>query len=410
MSSVVQFGAFAVFWLVLVETLRLLSDAFGGPTRRLSPELAADDTETAREPDVVDGAEPQDLPGADLRDSQVSVPHDLPGDGPQDLPTLAADAWRGDPPGPDDRDLTAGPVLVVLRRPWRLAWLMLFLLAAGLTIRYGLTNWGPWYDRGGVFIVLGAVLAMLGVLQLRIRVGADPDGVVVVNLFRTHRLSWSRIETVDYADIDIGGRTSFERVRFRVPEGDVAAQATAPWFAGLVKVPQPLREFVEQLRVVQDAASQPSDGDPTGQAHRVPTFRPWQRWAIGLSITAGISFGMWLLFGEPPGGGEARALDIGDCVRSADVFGPDLEILDCAEPHDAEVYAIYDLPAGTYRNDEEAGAAAREHCTDEFRRFTGAELGDSTLRALGLWDRDDTVYCLAIAPKDVHGTLLGAVP
>lgn len=100
-------------------------------------------------------------------------------------------------------------------------------------------------------------------------------------------------------------------------------------------------------------------------------------------------------------------LEVGMCVNDAgiseSVFG--LPVVDCAEPHDSEIYAIFDLPAGAYPGDDEVMSASDEGCFAAFEPYVAVPYDQSVLYFLYYWpDKrswgidDRAVVCILYDP------------
>ena len=146
--------------------------------------------------------------------------------------------------------------------------------------------------------------------------------------------------------------------------------------------------------------------------------RPRPPWGllIGLAVVVAVLLGgavIWLLStisdGEdaaPVGvGGDTSVYDLrtGDCFDDPTMFTQEIvevESIDsvpCDQPHDAEVYAVVDLPQGDdapFPGDEEVATAADEACFDRFEAYVGVSYEDSTL---------DINYYLPIASSWAEG-------
>ncbi|PFG41800.1 uncharacterized protein DUF4190 [Isoptericola jiangsuensis] len=74
-------------------------------------------------------------------------------------------------------------------------------------------------------------------------------------------------------------------------------------------------------------------------------------------------------------------LVVGDCFEPpADLTSGDpLESADCATPHTAEAYEVYDLPDGDFPGMEAVAAEAQTRCLDAFAPYVGSEYVDSSL-------------------------------
>jgi hypothetical protein len=115
-----------------------------------------------------------------------------------------------------------------------------------------------------------------------------------------------------------------------------------------------------------------------------------QRNAAGL-ISEGGQFGVF----------ELRA---GDCLPAVPDGGVDnLFVTPCAEPHEAEVFAIYTFPGPVYPGDDELDDLAFRACSDELSSYSLAAAEDtSTLITTFLptrdsWDSGERrVVCMAL--------------
>ena len=83
--------------------------------------------------------------------------------------------------------------------------------------------------------------------------------------------------------------------------------------------------------------------------------------------------------------GNVFSLEVGDCFNDLDAGFEevsDVEIVECSENHDNEVYALSDYPAGDdapYPGRSAVEAHADEFCFDEFEGYVGASYEDSRL-------------------------------
>lgn len=104
-------------------------------------------------------------------------------------------------------------------------------------------------------------------------------------------------------------------------------------------------------------------------------------------------------------------LRVGDCLvldDSVDASVESLPAVPCDEPHQGEVYALYEIDdedIDTYPGERELSNMAEAVCVAEFADYVGVDLADSTLfftylvpSIRGWQDGDDrTVVCLAVA-------------
>ena len=120
-------------------------------------------------------------------------------------------------------------------------------------------------------------------------------------------------------------------------------------------------------------------------------------------------------------GGDLSALSFreGDCWNDPPL---DQEVqavaaVPCTEPHDAEVYAVYDLDYDEFPGDEEIGSAAEAGCIERFTAFAGVDYASSQLEVVYLeptqesWDTEDdrSAVCSVSDPAaPTTGSLRGA--
>ena len=116
-------------------------------------------------------------------------------------------------------------------------------------------------------------------------------------------------------------------------------------------------------------------------------------------------------------------VELGDCVAQPVTTTEEVEEVEsvkavpCGEPHDGEVYAVFDLPDGDFPGDEEVAAAGEERCVKDFETFVGKPYEDSMYDITSLfptresWEsNDDREYvCIVVAPEGqkATGTLKG---
>jgi hypothetical protein len=108
---------------------------------------------------------------------------------------------------------------------------------------------------------------------------------------------------------------------------------------------------------------------------------------------------------------SAFALAVGDCVASVpsgeEVM--DLPLVPCAESHDGEVYASFELPSGSFPGDAEVTLLAEEGCYERFEGFVGLAYEVSELELYFLqptqrswtFSRDRAVTCMVTGDGDV---------
>ena len=85
--------------------------------------------------------------------------------------------------------------------------------------------------------------------------------------------------------------------------------------------------------------------------------------------------------------GNVWQLEVGDCFDDWDGATAqtgsqeitDVPIVECAEPHDNEIYSMEDLPDGSYPGNAAVEEAVVEMCYDGFEAFVGLPYEESTL-------------------------------
>jgi hypothetical protein len=112
---------------------------------------------------------------------------------------------------------------------------------------------------------------------------------------------------------------------------------------------------------------------------------------------------------------EVESLKVGDCVngvRENQEFRR-LPTLPCAEPHQAEVFALITIPESSWPGDTAIQEWA-DGCVDELEVYSSAAAEDDTLDAFYLhptrrsWVRGDrTVTCLVVNPDRRTGSVKG---
>lgn len=82
--------------------------------------------------------------------------------------------------------------------------------------------------------------------------------------------------------------------------------------------------------------------------------------------------------------GNVFSLEPGTCFDDVDAFYDDesegvsdVPTVDCAEPHDNEVFATYDLPDGDFPGQEAIATTAEEECIERFEDYVGIAYADS---------------------------------
>jgi hypothetical protein len=125
--------------------------------------------------------------------------------------------------------------------------------------------------------------------------------------------------------------------------------------------------------------------------------------------------------GEIVAGGDLSAFSFreGDCWDDPplDREVASVAAVPCSGPHDAEVYAVYDLELDEYPGDDEIAVASEAGCVERFAAFVGVDYAASDLEIVYLnptqesWDAEDdrSAVCSVSDPAAATtGTLRGA--
>ncbi len=85
-------------------------------------------------------------------------------------------------------------------------------------------------------------------------------------------------------------------------------------------------------------------------------------------------------------------LDVGTCFDDPETFEQveDVPIVDCAEPHDNEVFANVDLTGDDYPGQEQVENRARQICYDNFSDYVGIAYEASIYGIGWLFPTEDT--------------------
>lgn len=95
--------------------------------------------------------------------------------------------------------------------------------------------------------------------------------------------------------------------------------------------------------------------------------------------------------------GNVFSLEVGQCFNDPDETDEisDVEIVDCGEPHNNEVFHLFDLAGDDYPGDAAVPDLAREGCIAAFDAYVGTPYLDSAFEVFSLfptqesWDRGD---------------------
>lgn len=115
---------------------------------------------------------------------------------------------------------------------------------------------------------------------------------------------------------------------------------------------------------------------------------------------------------------------VGDCIEDIEsIFGgadtvdavTQVGVIDCEQPHNAEVYHAADLPEGDFPGLEGLTSQSEQICLDSFESFTGVPYLQSDLeityfhpteQSWGYGDR--TVNCMIVSMEPTTGSAAGA--
>lgn len=120
---------------------------------------------------------------------------------------------------------------------------------------------------------------------------------------------------------------------------------------------------------------------------------------------------------------SAFEIRVGDCFDDAGVFSEeDTEVSNipakpCAEPHDNEVYAVFDVSLSSFPAGDEMSSIAFDSCLERFQTFVGKDYESSSLDIATLypsresWSRqnDREVVCVVydVNAKKLVGSVKG---
>jgi len=130
------------------------------------------------------------------------------------------------------------------------------------------------------------------------------------------------------------------------------------------------------------------------------------------------------LLGACSGGDDGEpAVDVGKdvvgtCLDFGDTIGEEvtkLPVVDCAEPHSHQIYAVEQVDAETYPGFEALEADAQALCLRGFEDFIGVSAFDSELffswlvPTLTSWDRDNDREVICVVGEGDGAPLVGSV-
>ena len=123
---------------------------------------------------------------------------------------------------------------------------------------------------------------------------------------------------------------------------------------------------------------------------------------------------------ESAGDMSAFTLQVGDCYDDAVMASEEVSAvpaIPCSEPHDNEVFALFDMEGDVFPGDEAALALADERCLEYFAEYVGTTYQKSVLAithlvpSAGSWDQigDREIVCVAyhMELKKLTGSVRG---
>jgi hypothetical protein len=111
----------------------------------------------------------------------------------------------------------------------------------------------------------------------------------------------------------------------------------------------------------------------------------------------------------------AMAMQVGDCIQLPEEdLVQSVQAVPCVEPHDAQVYALFDMAEGAFPGVAAVDTAAEEGCMSRFAGFVGMSYEESTLYANWFtptqesWEEiDDREIACVIVPGPETEQLIG---
>jgi hypothetical protein len=145
-------------------------------------------------------------------------------------------------------------------------------------------------------------------------------------------------------------------------------------------------------------------------------------WLVGIAIGVVIAIASSAdrdSTGEITAGGDVSAFDlaVGDCLNGLKEGQSisNLPAVPCAEPHEGEVFAVFDLPGGAFPGDTKIADDAERECSNRFESYAPSSVNDTSIELFFLhptslsWRQGDhEVTCVATDPtKKRTGSLKG---
>jgi hypothetical protein len=138
-----------------------------------------------------------------------------------------------------------------------------------------------------------------------------------------------------------------------------------------------------------------------------------RNWGIGIAVAAGAYLVNSFMAADRDSTGaivgagnvDAFQMRVGDCFNDGSTFGDDsvdsVPGVPCSEPHDNEVYAVFDVTADSFPGDAMADMA-HDGCVQRFEAFVGKDYESSSLDIATLypsresWAQDDREVICAV--------------
>jgi hypothetical protein len=151
---------------------------------------------------------------------------------------------------------------------------------------------------------------------------------------------------------------------------------------------------------------QPTEPVPlTTDPEAPPKKSPWGAILRAVVLVAIVVVGWSFVRNLLEGGTDVQSLEPGDCFLDfAGTEVSSVEVVDCAEPHQFEVFANVVLPDGPYPGATEVDQGGYDACLEEFQPYVGIDYESSVWFVTTLlpledsWPEDRTVNCLLVQP------------
>jgi hypothetical protein len=151
---------------------------------------------------------------------------------------------------------------------------------------------------------------------------------------------------------------------------------------------------------------QPTEPVPlTADPEAPPRKSPWAAILRAVVLVAIVVVGWSFVRNLLESGTDVQSLEPGDCFLEFEgTEVSSVEVVDCAEPHQFEVFANVVLPDGPYPGATEVDQAGYDACLDDFQPYVGIDYESSVWFVTTLvpledsWPEDRTVNCLLVQP------------